>query len=76
MKSEGDISKELATKHETYLKDTPDFLRAIEQINAGPKLPDKTLLVAMDAQGLFTNIPKEEGINSLQEALEERDEKT
>ena len=31
--------KELSIKHETYLKDTPDFLRAIETINKGPKLP-------------------------------------
>ena len=43
--------KELATKNETYLKDTPEFLRAIDLINKGPKLPKNALLVAIDAQG-------------------------
>ena len=64
--------KDLATTHETYIKDTSDFLRAIDQINHGPKLPENVVLVAMDVMGLYTNIPKEDGINCLEEALEER----
>ena len=67
--------KELGTKHETYLQDTPDFLRSIETINRGPKLPKNTILVAVDASGLYTNIPKEDGMDSLEESLEEQDNK-
>ena len=68
--------KELSTKHETYLKDTPEFLRAIDSINKGQKLPKKALLVAIDAIGLYTNIPKEDVIDSLSKTLEERENKT
>ena len=32
--------------HKSYLQDTPDFLREIDKINDGPKLPDNALLVS------------------------------
>ena len=64
--------EESSYSHQTYLQDTPDFLREIENINAGPKLPENSLLVSMDVIGLYDNIPNDEGIESLGEALEER----
>ena len=64
--------EESSHSHQSYLQDTPDFLREIEKINAGPKLPDNSLLVSMDVIGLYDNIPNYEGIESLGEALEER----
>ena len=64
--------QEISYSHPSYLQDTPDFLREIEKINAGPELPDNSLLVSMDAIGLYDNIPNDEGIESLGEALEER----
>ena len=33
--------KDIANKHETYLQDTPDFLRIINTINQGQNLPKK-----------------------------------
>ena len=47
----------------------------IEEINDGPTLPDNALLVSMDATGLYDNIPQDEGLDSLGEALEERENK-
>ena len=68
--------KDLANKHPSYLQDTPDFLREIENINSGPKLPENVLLVGIDATGLFTNIPHEDRTRSMKEAIEERTDKT
>ena len=48
--------KEIATKHKSYLQDTPDFLRCIQKINEGEKLDPRTLCVTLDVIGLFTNI--------------------
>ena len=60
--------KDHATKHPTFLEDTPDFLRHIEDINT-KGLPPNSLLVTMDAIGLFTNIPNKEGVDATREVL-------
>ena len=60
-----------ATSHQTYLKDTPDFLRQIAKINSGPKLDKQTMLATFDVDGLFTNILHRDGLQSLQEQLQE-----
>ena len=64
--------KDLSNTHPSYIQDTPDFLREIENINAGPELPENATLVALDVDGLFTNIPHEDGISTMKEALDER----
>ena len=66
--------KEVSNSHPSYLEDTPDFLRAIEEINKGPPLSENTMLVTMDAIALYDNIPNSEGLDSLGEALDERKE--
>ena len=65
------ISK-IATKHETYLQDTPDFLRVIESINRGPRLNQDAILVTLDVKALFTNIKHEDGLRCLKEELNEK----
>ena len=57
--------------HETYLQDTPDFLRLIDNINQGPKLSAKAMLVTWDVDGLFTNIVHNDGLHCLQDKLQE-----
>ena len=47
--------------------DTTDFINFIEKT----KLPPNTTLVSMDVTRLYTNIPQEEGINTLCEAYKE-----
>ena len=67
--------KDHATKHPTYIEDTPDFLRYLEEINQEGNLPDNATLVTVDVIGLFTNIPNEDGIKATEETLNKRKEK-
>ena len=46
------------------------FTVYIEKINRGPLLEDDQILVTWDVEGLYTNIPYEEGLQSLHEGLE------
>ena len=64
--------QEVGTSHDTYLQDTPDFLRKLQKINLEEKLPEHALLVVIDAIGLYTNIPQQEGVQCVEEALDER----
>ena len=64
--------KPIATTHESYLQDTPDFLRIIETINKGPRLSQNAILVTFDVKALFTNIKHEDGLQCLQEILHKR----
>jgi hypothetical protein len=66
------LIKDISTQHQAYLQDTPDFLRYIEKINTGPALEDNQMLVTWDVVGLYNNIPHDEGLGSLQEGLDER----
>ena len=45
-----------STTHQSYLQDTPHFLRVVEKINQGPKLPHNAVLVTADIIGAFHNI--------------------
>ena len=67
---------ELSTKHKSYLQDTPHFLRVIDKVNKGTKLPESALLVTADITGAYNNIPQDDGSQCLREELEERQDKT
>ena len=67
--------KEVATKHPSFLQDTPHFLRAIEVIRRIEKLPSNAILVTADIKAAYQNIPQDDGVDCLYEALEERDNK-
>ena len=64
--------KDIAKEHEAYLQDTPDFLRYVEKVNNEQGLEDDHILVTWDVVGLYNNILHEEGLESLNEALETR----
>ena len=64
--------KEISTKHKSYLQDTPHFLRKVDTMNQGPKLPNNAMIVTSDIVGAYQNIPQKDGLLSLHEALEER----
>ena len=51
------IVKEISS----YVQDTTDFLRKINQINF---VPDNSYLFSLDVKSLYTNIPNAEGIKS------------
>ena len=62
--------KNVGTAHPTYLQDTPDFLRYVEEINMQGDLPQNATLLTIDVIGLFTNIPEKDGTEAVHEALE------
>ena len=64
--------KPMSILHETYLQDTPDFLRLINNINQGPKLKKNAILFTCDVEALFTNIVHEDGLQSMQDQLQEK----
>ena len=51
-------------------------MRKISAINSKGKLPENAILVSIDVSALYTNIPIEEGIQAMQEALYERKDQT
>ena len=68
--------KQIATQHVTYLQGTPHFLRIIEILNKGSKLPKNAMIVTSDVIGAYQSIPHEDGSDCLAEDLEDRAEKT
>ena len=56
----------IAKSQQSYLKDTTDFINFIETT----ELPEETFLVSLDVTSLYTNIPQQEGINTICRAYE------
>ena len=56
----------IAKSQKSYLKDTTDFVNFIERRN----LPGDVFLVSLDVTSLYTNIPQEEGINTVCKAYQ------
>jgi len=56
----------LATKHPSYIKDTPDFLDKISKL----KIPKDALLVTIDIDTLYTNINNKDGMEAVKKAFE------
>ncbi|CAH2273976.1 Hypothetical predicted protein [Pelobates cultripes] len=53
--------KPLVTNTNSFIKDTADFLNKLSQIT---NLPANTILVTMDVESLYSNIPHTDGINA------------
>ena len=51
----------IAKAQKSYLKDTTHFINFIENT----KITENTVLVSMDVTSLYTNIPQEEGMNTV-----------
>ena len=67
--------QQITTKHDTYIQDTPDFLRVINNINKGPKLGKQAILASLDVDGMFTNIVHSKGLQHLQKQLYDQNDK-
>jgi len=48
-------------QQKSYLKDSTHFINFFEKM----KVPENTILVSVDVVSLYTNIPQEEGINTV-----------
>ena len=64
--------KNIANTHESYIQDSPHFLRIIDKINKGKSLAENTVLVVLDVKALYTNIIHEQGLHVLEAKLEQR----
>ena len=64
--------KPIATKNDSYLKDTNDFLNRLHNLE---EIPEKTILVTIDVVSLYTNIPHEDGIEATRKAFDSREDK-
>ena len=56
----------IASKHESYLKDTSDFLNKLNQV----KINENSLIVTMDVESMYTNIDHESGLTAVKKAFE------
>ena len=59
--------KPLVPRISSYIHDTPDFLRKLEQIKH--QVPSTAIIGTFDVTSLYTNIPQEEGIKACTSAL-------
>jgi hypothetical protein len=64
-------TKDLVPLIPSYLQDTPHLLREIENLKT-TGLPQGAFPVSIDVVGLYTNIPHNEGIESVERALNTR----
>jgi len=60
------ILEPIAKSQKSYLKDTKDFINFIEKA----KVLHNTIMVSLDVTSLYTNIPQEEGIETVCKAYE------
>ena len=56
----------LASKHDSYLKDTSDFLNKLKQVKAN----QNSLIVTMDVESMYTNIDHDSGLKAIEKAFE------
>ena len=68
-------SKHLVPEIDSYLQDTPDLLRQLEDLKDVP-LPQGTFPVSIDVVGLYSNIPQAEAVEHMREALDSRSDKS
>ena len=61
---------------DSYLEDTPDTLRMINEINENENLPPNTIPITIDIKSMYTNIPLQEGLDACKETLEKRSDKS
>jgi hypothetical protein len=65
----------LVPKIPSYLQDTPDLLRKLEEWK-NETIPEDVFPVSIDVVGLYTNIPHDEGLETFKKALDKREDKT
>ena len=65
----------VAKTHKSFIEDTPDFLREIEKINKQMSPMQDVIIATVDIKGAYQNIPQEDGVKVLYEALNEHNDK-
>ena len=62
--------KKLSTTHPSYVQDTPDMLRVLEDIDT---VPANAVFCTIDVSALYTNIPRTDGIEAVRDILNTRE---
>lgn len=62
----------LACKHDSYLKDTPDFLNKLKQARVTPD----TLIITMDVEQMYPNIDHDAGLAAVKKAFDNNPDPT
>ena len=62
--------KPIVQKTSTYLRDTTDVLRLISEL---PFDPQHSLLLSLDVESLYTNIPQDASLSVIEEILQHMD---
>ncbi len=55
----------IVQKQDTYLKDTSDFIRKLEQV----QIPNNALIITLDYCSMYTNVPHDEALSALRYTL-------
>ena len=55
----------IASKHPSYIKDTPDFLEKLSSVTPDPQ----SLLITLDVESLYTNIDNKAGLQAVRQAF-------
>lgn len=64
--------KPISNKHQSYIKDTYDFIEKIKNV----KIPQESLLFTLDIDSLYTNIDTEAGLKAVKKWLKRYPDKT
>ena len=64
--------KPIAMKVKSYIEDTNYFLTKLRDL---PDLPEESIICTIDVGGLYSSMPKEEGLRILRNILEKRSNK-
>ena len=63
--------RQLARAHPSFLEDTPDLLRQLDQLDG---IPDDAILVTADISAMYQNIDRLDGLAAVRRALDTREE--
>ena len=67
------VLQPLSKMVKSYIKDTNDFLRKVRDL---PDLPEDAIFCTIDVVGLYPNIPHEDGLKAMKEALDKREDQS
>ena len=70
------IIKDKVKQLDSYIEDTPDLLRKINDINESQNIPDDAKPIAIDIKSMYSNIPLQEGLDAFEDALNARTDKS
>ena len=64
--------KEHVKNLDSFIEDTPDLLRKINELNDKGEVPADAIPIAIDIKSMYSNVPLEDGLAAFKECLENR----